>query len=91
MGLRSVKKFLMNSLIQENLIDQDHVPQLFFFNGNECFVANVGDSKAIMSSNEGKIIKELSLDHKASDDFEQKRIIENGGKIYQYIFFNFKD
>jgi len=36
-----------------------------------------------MSSNEGKIIKELSLDHKASDDFEQKRITENGGKIYQ--------
>lgn len=44
-----------------------------------------------MSSNEGKIIKELSLDHKASDEFEQKRIIENGGKIYQYILFNFKD
>ncbi len=40
-----------------------------------------------MSSNEGKLIKELSIDHKASDDFEQKRITENGGKIYQYIFF----
>ena len=57
-----------------------------FFNGNECFVANVGDSRAIMSSNEGKIIKDLSIDHKASDEFEQKRITENGGKIYQYIF-----
>lgn len=40
-----------------------------------------------MSSNEGKFIKELSIDHKASDDFEQKRITENGGKIYQYILF----
>lgn len=37
-----------------------------------------------MSSKEGKIIKELSLDHKASDEFEQKRIIDNNGRIYQY-------
>ena len=43
-----------------------------------------------MSSNEWKLIKELSIDHKASDDFEQKRITENGGKIYQYIFFKFR-
>jgi hypothetical protein len=38
-----------------------------------------------MSCHRGKVIQELSLDHKASDEFEQKRIIENGGKIYQYI------
>lgn len=45
----------------------------------------MGDSRAIMSCRRGKVIQELSLDHKASDEFEQKRIIENGGKIYQYI------
>ena len=43
----------------------------------------MGDSRAIMSSRHGQYVRELSLDHKASDEFEQKRIIEAGGRIYQ--------
>lgn len=46
-------------------------------------MSNVGDSRAILSSKRGQIIKELSIDHKASDEYEQKRIIEGGGRIYQ--------
>lgn len=56
-----------------------------FFYGRECYITNVGDSRAIMSSRRGQLIRELSLDHKASDEFEQKRIIEAGGRIYQYF------
>lgn len=46
-------------------------------------MANVGDSRAVLSSDGGKKIFPLSLDHKPSDEVEQKRIIEAGGEIYQ--------
>lgn len=48
-----------------------------------CYIANVGDSRALMSMDGGKYIAALSLDHKPNDESEQKRITEAGGKIYQ--------
>jgi serine/threonine protein phosphatase PrpC len=51
--------------------------------GDMCYVANVGDSRAIMSGDGGKKVFPLSRDHKPLDELEHKRIIENGGKIYQ--------
>jgi len=47
-----------------------------------CYVANVGDSRAIMSVNGGEKILLLSKDHKPEDDLEAKRVEENGGQIY---------
>jgi serine/threonine protein phosphatase PrpC len=46
-----------------------------------CYVANVGDSRAIASYEKGASIKAISRDHKPN--LEKKRIAENGGKIYQ--------
>jgi len=46
------------------------------------FIVNVGDSRAIMSSDGGNYSVNLSLDHKPNDDAEQKRILENGGRVY---------
>lgn len=51
--------------------------------GDLCFVANVGDSRAVLSGEGGKKIFPLSLDHKPCDDVEKKRIIDAGGQIYQ--------
>jgi len=50
---------------------------------NRVFIVNVGDSRAIMSADGGNYCYNLSLDHKPNDDAEQKRILENGGRVYQ--------
>ena len=55
-----------------------------------CYIANVGDSRAILSSERGNKIIPLSLDHKPGSDFEKKRIMEAGGQIYQYIYYFLK-
>ena len=48
-----------------------------------CYLANVGDSRAIMSADGGDKILLLSRDHKPEAPDETKRIEENGGRIYQ--------
>lgn len=42
--------------------------------GDNVYLANVGDSRAIISSNEGNKSSELTRDHKPSEEGEKKRI-----------------
>jgi protein phosphatase 2C family protein 2/3 len=48
-----------------------------------CFIANVGDSRTIMSGNNGGKVYTLSRDHRPNDEKEYKRVLDAGGKIYQ--------
>ena len=50
---------------------------------NIAYVANVGDSRAILSKSSGKEFVELSIDHRPERNTEQERITQNGGHIYQ--------
>ena len=50
---------------------------------NIIYVANVGDSRGIMSISGGKEYKIITTDHKPSNENEQKRIIQSGGEVYQ--------
>ena len=49
---------------------------------NKIYIANIGDSRAIMSVNNGNKVKELTIDHKPNNIKEYERIIKNGGKVY---------
>ena len=50
---------------------------------NLIYIANVGDSRCLGSFKNGKIQKDITLDHKPNTPYERERIIKNGGKIYQ--------
>jgi len=50
--------------------------------GEVVYVANVGDSRAFMSIDCGSKIVPLTSDHKPENPDEQKRIEQNGGKVY---------
>jgi len=53
--------------------------------GDNCYLANVGDSRAVMSGERGTKIYPLSKDHKPSDESEHQRIVANGGRVYQNV------
>lgn len=48
-----------------------------------CYIANVGDSRSILSLDNGQSYKELSSDHKPDCYNEKIRILNAGGKIYK--------
>ena len=50
---------------------------------NKVYIANVGDSRCIMSTHNGKNLREITIDHKPNEKNEKNRIIKNGGKVYQ--------
>ena len=47
------------------------------------YIANVGDSRAILSSKNGSKFYPLSRDHRPGDEKEYKRILDAGGKIHK--------
>ena len=49
---------------------------------NKIYIANLGDSRAIMSINGGTKVKALTNDHKPNNPREYERAIKNGSKIY---------
>ena len=54
-----------------------------FIYDNHCYVANLGDSRAVLASENCEKFYPITKDHKPSNPEEQKRIISAGGKIYQ--------
>lgn len=51
------------------------------FDGNKGYVANVGDSRLILSRCKGTVTKQVSNDHKPESEDERERILKYGGAI----------
>ena len=89
---RNTKKALFSSFIQA---DADFLKQakeqgnvsgscalVLLLIGDKCFIANTGDTRAIISMGQGKAVTSLSADHRPAETSEYNRIIEAGGKVY---------
>jgi len=72
------------AFINNNLVDNSGSCGLvLLLVNNIIYIANVGDSRCVGSFKNGKILKDITLDHKPNSPYEKERIIKNGGKIYQ--------
>ena len=58
---------------------------MLLFLDDVCYVANVGDSRAVLSSRKGSCVRALSVDHKPNEPSEEARIVKHGGRVYQYV------
>jgi len=50
---------------------------------NKIYIANVGDSRCLISMQNGLIRRDVTRDHKPNYPYEKERILSNGGNIYQ--------
>lgn len=48
-----------------------------------CYVANVGDSRGLLSLEGGKLIEQITEDHKPESDSEKQRLEKAGGGIFR--------
>ena len=55
---------------------------------NIVYIANIGDSRALMSSYYGREVTQITEDHKPQMKREKKRIKENEGVVYKVNSFN---
>ena len=83
--LYAEKDFLKNyaiSKVNDNIIDRSgSCAVILLIVDNKIYIANCGDSRAIMSIN--KELREITIDHKPNFPNEKKRIYDNGGQVYQ--------
>jgi serine/threonine protein phosphatase PrpC len=53
---------------------------LLMIDRNKFLIINLGDSRSIMCTKDGKVLN-FDFDHKPDNDIEMKRIQEAGGKV----------
>ena len=69
---------------KNNILDKSgSCAVITLFVDDKIYVANVGDSRALFSEDNGTNYVEITEDHKPNNPKEKKRIIRNGGHVYQ--------
>ena len=75
-----IKHAFINNKLEDN---SGSCALILLLVNNLIYIANVGDSRCVGSFKNGKIRKDITLDHKPNYPYEKERIIKKGGRIYQ--------
>ena len=86
--LKAESDFLNNYALDKNnnmnIIDRSgSCAVVIIIVDKKIYIANVGDSRAVLSLKYGKEYRVVTEDHKPSNEKEKNRIIQNGGQVYQ--------
>lgn len=83
--MKAEKEFLKKCIDSKgNLIDRSGSCALVaLVVKDKCYIANVGDSRAVLSRKGGKEGISMTNDHKPCEESERERILKNGGKVYR--------
>lgn len=76
------RNYLQEALRTNNNCSGSCVSSLIVLTGSLVAV-NVGDSRAILSSGHGRLVRDITSDHKPSKIMEASRILEHGGFLYK--------
>ncbi len=77
---KAEKEFLENAIIEKEKSGSCSLVALII--NDIIYIANCGDSRALISINNGKEFKLVNNIHRPSEESEKERIINNGGLIY---------
>ena len=87
LGFQKAEKDFINNYALNNkkeIIDRSgSCAVIILIIDNKAYVANVGDSRCLLSMENGKKFVEVTKDHKPNSPNEVKRIKKYGGNIYQ--------
>ena len=84
-GFNEADKLFLESVVKDGeLLDNSgSCGLILLIIDNKIYIANVGDSRCIISMKNGLIRKDVTRDHKPNYPYEKERIVTNGGRIYQ--------
>ena len=84
-GFEQVDKLFLSQCVKDGeIIDNSgSCALILLIIENKIYIANVGDSRCLISMQNGLIRRDVTRDHKPNYPYEKERILSNGGNIYQ--------